>query len=281
MDYDQIELDAAYDQSAYAPLGYQITARRATNSEETRRRLGQPRREVLRTDRDREARHLPHARAERAGARLRPWRRVALRRVQRLPFRGGEFRHRGRALRRARFHRDRGRRRRSSQRWPSRSGAASPGSTRTRVRSAAIPNRIYVCGQSSGAHLAGVSLDHRLDARFRRAHGHHQGRDAPERHVRHEAGSPLAPQLLREVRRCDGRRDEHAAPPRAHQHAGDADLRHERDAGIPASEQGLRGCSSRGRQTGRARSSRPTTITTSCRRRSPIPMAGPAAPRSR
>ena len=45
MDYDQIELDAAYDQSAYAPLGYQITARRASNSEETRRRLGPPRRE--------------------------------------------------------------------------------------------------------------------------------------------------------------------------------------------------------------------------------------------
>ena len=45
MDYDQIELDAAYDQSAYAPLGYQVTARRATNSEETRRRLGPPQRE--------------------------------------------------------------------------------------------------------------------------------------------------------------------------------------------------------------------------------------------
>ena len=45
MDYDQIELDAAYDQSAYAPLGYQITERRASNSAETRRRLGPPRRE--------------------------------------------------------------------------------------------------------------------------------------------------------------------------------------------------------------------------------------------
>jgi arylformamidase len=45
LDYDQIELDAAYDQSAYAPLAAQIQARRASNSEETRRRLGQPRRE--------------------------------------------------------------------------------------------------------------------------------------------------------------------------------------------------------------------------------------------
>src|SRR4029077_7108787 len=45
MNYDQIELDAAYDQSSYAPLGYQITERRASNSAETRRRLGTPRRE--------------------------------------------------------------------------------------------------------------------------------------------------------------------------------------------------------------------------------------------
>src|SRR5690349_12776874 len=42
LDYDQIELDAAYDQSSYAPLGAQIQARRATNSEEVRRRLGEP-----------------------------------------------------------------------------------------------------------------------------------------------------------------------------------------------------------------------------------------------
>jgi arylformamidase len=45
MNYDQIELDAAYDQSAYAPLAKQIQARRTTNSEEVRRRLGEPRRE--------------------------------------------------------------------------------------------------------------------------------------------------------------------------------------------------------------------------------------------
>src|SRR6266550_1855035 len=45
MNYDQIELDAAYDQSAYAPLAGQIQARRTTNSEEVRRRLGEPRRE--------------------------------------------------------------------------------------------------------------------------------------------------------------------------------------------------------------------------------------------
>ncbi len=45
MDYDQAELDAAYDQRAYAPLGDQISARFVSDSEETRRRLGNPRRE--------------------------------------------------------------------------------------------------------------------------------------------------------------------------------------------------------------------------------------------
>ena len=45
MNYDQIELDAAYDQSAYAPMSAQIQSRRASNSADVRRRLGNPRRE--------------------------------------------------------------------------------------------------------------------------------------------------------------------------------------------------------------------------------------------
>src|SRR5512146_1921418 len=44
MDYDQIELDAAYDQSSYAPLNRQITARFTSDSEAARARLGQPER---------------------------------------------------------------------------------------------------------------------------------------------------------------------------------------------------------------------------------------------
>ena len=46
MNLDQVELDAAYDQSFYAPLGSQILARLASNSELTRRRLGPPQREA-------------------------------------------------------------------------------------------------------------------------------------------------------------------------------------------------------------------------------------------
>src|SRR4051812_37224757 len=44
LDLDQSELDAAYDQSKYAPNLAQITKRYATNSEAARARLGAPRR---------------------------------------------------------------------------------------------------------------------------------------------------------------------------------------------------------------------------------------------
>ena len=44
MEMDQIELDAAYDQSVYAPLLSQIVKRYASSSNETRARLGVPKR---------------------------------------------------------------------------------------------------------------------------------------------------------------------------------------------------------------------------------------------
>jgi arylformamidase len=44
MDMDQVELDAAYDQSAYAPLIGQILKRLASSSDTTRARLGEPKR---------------------------------------------------------------------------------------------------------------------------------------------------------------------------------------------------------------------------------------------
>ncbi len=44
MDMDQVELDAAYNQTAYAPLINQIVKRFATSSETTRARLGAPKR---------------------------------------------------------------------------------------------------------------------------------------------------------------------------------------------------------------------------------------------
>ena len=44
LDYDQVELDAAYDQAAYAPNIQQLLKRWASNSDVTRARLGAPRR---------------------------------------------------------------------------------------------------------------------------------------------------------------------------------------------------------------------------------------------
>jgi arylformamidase len=44
MNMDQVELDAAYDQSFYGPLNNQILARLASNSELVRKRLGPPQR---------------------------------------------------------------------------------------------------------------------------------------------------------------------------------------------------------------------------------------------
>ena len=42
MDMDQIDIDAAYDQRFYAPMGYQITKRIASISDAVRARLGEP-----------------------------------------------------------------------------------------------------------------------------------------------------------------------------------------------------------------------------------------------
>jgi len=42
MEMDQIELDAAYDQAFYAPMGYQISKRIASTSDAVRARLGEP-----------------------------------------------------------------------------------------------------------------------------------------------------------------------------------------------------------------------------------------------
>jgi arylformamidase len=42
LDYDQVELDAAYDQGAYQPHGEQVLQRLADLSSQTRRRLGNP-----------------------------------------------------------------------------------------------------------------------------------------------------------------------------------------------------------------------------------------------
>src|SRR5689334_17213124 len=41
-DMDQIDLDAAYDQRFYAPMGFQISKREVSQSDAVRARLGEP-----------------------------------------------------------------------------------------------------------------------------------------------------------------------------------------------------------------------------------------------
>ena len=77
LDMDQAELDAAYDQSKYAPNLPQIVKRYATNSEAVRARLGAPRRLCLRPDPYRSAGCLRSKARERANQHLHSWRGLA------------------------------------------------------------------------------------------------------------------------------------------------------------------------------------------------------------
>ena len=77
LDMDQQQLDDAYDQVVYAPNREQVGKRRVFNSERARARHRRAAARGLWADRDREARHLPHQAAERAGQHLRPRRRLA------------------------------------------------------------------------------------------------------------------------------------------------------------------------------------------------------------
>ena len=80
MDMDQLELDAAYDQSFYAPLLGQIIKRFASDSDGVRALSGGATAGVVWPNRGRETRHLPHKALKCADLRLRSWRRLAGRR---------------------------------------------------------------------------------------------------------------------------------------------------------------------------------------------------------
>lgn len=157
MDYDQIELDAAYDQSVYAPLAGQIQARRGSNSEEVRRRLGNPERhaygptdieklDIFRTDKPNapvfifthggawrggsaKEYHFAAENITRAGANY-----VALDFIA-VEAAGGDIRVMADQVKRAIV-------------WVYKNAASFGGD----------PNKIYLAGQSSGAHLSGVAL---------------------------------------------------------------------------------------------------------------------------
>ena len=157
LDYDQVELDAAYDQLSYAPMGAQITARRASNSADVRRRLGEPRRVSYGPT---EIEKLDIFRTERAGAPILifthggAWQNgsaseyhfaaemfvksgvnyVALDFID-VRTAGGDIRVMADQVKRGIA-------------WVYKNAASFGGD----------PNRLYIGGQSSGAHLSGVAL---------------------------------------------------------------------------------------------------------------------------
>src|SRR6266513_4111062 len=157
MDYDQAALDAAYDQSKYAPNLQQITKRYATNSELTRSRLGAPRRLAYGTQ---PIEQLDIYRTERANAPVLVY-------IHGGAWRGGlakDYAFPAELFVRAGAHlvvpdfvlvQDAG-------------GSLMPMADQVRRAVAWVhrnaqsfsgdPNRIYVSGHSSGGHLAGVVL---------------------------------------------------------------------------------------------------------------------------
>ena len=190
LDMDQKALDDAYDQAVYAPNAPQLHKRRQDKSKE---RAGTPRRAParrLRPDSGRDARHLHDQEAERADQRVYSRRRLAGRRgmgvsatprsCSCMPARisscptsstsidaGGSLMPMAEQVRRA-------------VAWVHKNAASFGGD----------PNRIYVSGRSSGAHLAGTTADHRLEG-LRRARRRHQGRTAVVGHVRPQAGAAV------------------------------------------------------------------------------------------
>ena len=155
LDMDQKALDDAYDQMVYAPNRDQVHKRNMFNSDRVRARLGAPKRLAYGTQADRAARSVSDLKAERADQRVHPRRRLADARRSRitpswprcivragahwigLDFDGVEG-TKGDLLPMA----DQVRR---GVAWVYKNAKSFGGD----------PNRIYVSGQSSGAHLAG------------------------------------------------------------------------------------------------------------------------------
>jgi len=157
MNYDQIELDAAYDQRSYAPLADQIQARFISNSEETRRRLGNPRRESYGPSEIEKLDIFHTARANapvlifvHGGAWLRNQAKDFHFIAENFVTAGAHFvlldfvsaDHANGDIRVMADQVCRG------VGWVYKNAASFGGD----------PNRLYICGQSSGAHLAGVAL---------------------------------------------------------------------------------------------------------------------------
>ena len=155
LDMDQKALDDAYDQMVYAPNRDQVHKRNMFNSDRVRARLGAPKRSPTAASRSSSSicsrPSKPNAPINvfiHGGA----WR-TALGQGLRLP--GRDDRARRRALDRRSTSTASRAPRAICCRWPTRCGARVAWVYKNAKSFGGDPNRIYVSGQSSGAHLAG------------------------------------------------------------------------------------------------------------------------------
>ena len=79
MDYDQLELDASYDQVYYEPLIAEVGKRLSSNSDAMRARIGAPQRVAYGPSEIEKLEYLPDQPTQSASVRLHPWRQLASR----------------------------------------------------------------------------------------------------------------------------------------------------------------------------------------------------------
>ena len=188
---DQKALDDAYDQLVYAPNRDQVHKRNMFNSDRVRARLGAPKRLAYGAEADRAARsvrdHRSRTRRSTCSSTAAPGGRA---RSKDYAFLAEMYRARRRALDRRSTSTASRAPRAICCRWPIRCGARVAWVYKNAKSFGGDPNRIYVSGQSSGAHLAGMRRDHRLEG-LRRAERHREGRAALLGHVRPQAGAAV------------------------------------------------------------------------------------------
>ena len=229
-DYDQLELDASYDQVYYERLIAQVSQRLSSNSDATRNRIGAPQRaaygpteieklDIYRTNRPNapvfvfihggnwrvgSAKQYGYA-AEmfiNAGAHYGRWITIAIKEA------GGDLGTMAAQVRRGIA-------------WVYKNAASFGGD----------PERIFIGGHSSGGHLCGVALVTDWQKDFETyPRKHSEGRTVYERHVRDGTGTALVASHLRKFYRRDGRRNECAA---AHRQATRANHGHVWHLGNP------------------------------------------------
>src|SRR5712692_148957 len=235
MDYDQVELDASYDQEVYEPLIGQVVKRLASNSEAVRARIGAPQRvaygpteieklDVYRTNLAKAPIFVfihggnwlvgsakdsgyPAEMFVNAGAHY-----VALDFTS-VKEAGGDLSVMAAQVRRGIA-------------WVYKNAASFGGD----------PDRVYIGGLFLRRAPLRRRARHRLAKAVQSPRQHGEGRALHEWNVRDGTGATLVAAHLRELHRSDGGRDEFAAPHRQAIRADNCHLRHLRDARLPAPE---------------------------------------------